>query len=346
MKKSLRDLASFINGKVIGNENFTVENAAPLELAKEKDISFIDSPSNLNKAKASSAGAFIVKNESFKLNKPLIIAENPHLAFARILNLFLSFQKKNSTAGIHPGAVLKKGVKTGENVSVMEYAVIEENTVLGDNVVISPFVYIGSNTVIGNSTFICPNVTIMDNVKIGKNVIINSGAVIGSEGFGYVQQEDKSHYKIPQIGGVLIEDNVEIGANVCIDRASFGQTIIKKGVKIDNLVQIAHNVEIGENSIIVSQVGLSGSVKIGKNVILAGQVGVSDHVVIEDNSFVFAQSGVHKNVSANSKVFGTPAQEMRKALSAISEVSHISKLKERIKELENKVKKLESKAIG
>lgn len=343
MKKTLAELASLVDGRVIGDENTIVEKAKPLELADEKSISFVKSVSYAAQAKKSKACAFILQKEEASFEKPVLISDNPYLAFAKIMNLFLSEEKKIIEKGVHSTAIIKENVGLGDNISIMEYVVIGKNTEIGKNVIIMPFSYIGENVRINDNTLIYPNVTILDNVEIGMNTIIHSGTVIGSDGFGYIQEKDKTQYKIPQTGGVFIGDNVEIGSNVAVDRSTFGKTIIKNGVKIDNLVQIAHNSEIGENSILVAQVGLSGSVKIGKNTILAGQVGVADHVEIGDDSIAFAKSGIHKNLPKGSKVFGTPAQDMKKALEVVSFLSSIHKLKSKIKELEERILKLEQR---
>jgi UDP-3-O-[3-hydroxymyristoyl] glucosamine N-acyltransferase len=230
--------------------------------------------------------------------------KNPSLAYAVIADLFNTRGRKG-TGEVSKLAFIAKGAKIAKGASIAPYVHIEDGVVIGRDVTIYPFVYIGENVTIGTKSQIFPNVTIYDGVIIGKKVTVHSGSVIGSDGFGYVWDGNK-HMKIPQLGTVEIEDEVEIGANVTIDRASLGKTTIKKGVKIDNLVQIAHNVSIGENSIIVAQVGIAGSATVGKNVVLAGQAGVRDHVTVGDNVKAGGQTGITKDVPENSLIMGTP----------------------------------------
>ncbi len=297
----LSEIAKEFNGQLIG-EDIEIKGLKSLETAGEGDLSFVADKKLVEKAKNTKASALLTF-EQLNIKIPQVVVKNPQNVFYKLIELLYPEEQK---AGISGKASIGKDVQIGENVYIGDFAVIEERVKIGNNVQIYPNVYIGRNVEIGDNTVIYPNVVIYKNTTIGKNVIIHSGAVIASDGFGFYQ-EDGQHKKIKHIGRVIIEDNVEIGANTTIDRAMVDETIIKKGTKIDNLVMIAHNCQIGENTILVSQVGIAGSTKIGKNVILAGQVGVADHITIGDNVIVTAKSGVGKNLEPN-KVYGSGLQ--------------------------------------
>ena len=303
----LKKLAEKVNGRLVGESNTAITGIAGIKEAKSGEISFLSSVNYQKYLKATKASAIIV-GEDVDIqdidNLNLIVVKNPSLAYAVVADLFNTRAQRRS-GEISNLAYIAKGAKISKASSIAPFAHIENGVVIEKNVTIFPFVYIGENSTIGSGTQIYPSVTIYDGVKIGKNVIIHSGTVIGSDGFAYIWDGSK-HVKIPQLGTVEIEDDVEIGANVTIDRASLEKTIIKKGVKIDNLVQIAHNVTIGENSIIVAQVGIAGSATIGKNVVLAGQAGVRDHVAVGDNVQAGGRTGITKDVPANSLIMGTP----------------------------------------
>jgi UDP-3-O-[3-hydroxymyristoyl] glucosamine N-acyltransferase len=302
----LKKIVSHINGSLIGDENTKITGIASIKNAKEGEITFLTNPGYKKYLKSCNASAIIV-GKDFPVdtlkNMHIIVADNAGSAYIKTFDLFIKPRKRK--VGSSNLALVSKKSRIAKDVSIAPYAFIDKKTVIKSGVTIYPFVYIGENVIIDEGSTIYPHVTIYDNVTIGKNVIIHSGTVIGSDGFGYIWNGEK-HVKIPHIGKVAIEDNVEIGANVTIDRAELGQTIIKKGTKIDNLVQIAHNVSIGENSIIVSQVGISGSVTIGKNVVLAGQTGVADHVTIGDNVMAGGRAGITGDVPPNSLISGTP----------------------------------------
>lgn len=303
--KKIEELAEIVQGKVVGDKDILISGINNLENAKEGEISFILDAKKVEDAKKSLASAFLVAKEIPQINKPQIISENVKLSYAKILNVF--FKREPHKEEIHPLACVSKSAKIGKNVSIGAFCFIDEEVQIKDNVRIFPNVFIGKKVIIGENSTIYPMVTIRENCIIGKNVIIHPGVVIGADGFGYVKDENDRHFKIQQIGNVVVEDDVEIGANTCVDRATFGTTRIGKGTKIDNLVQIGHNVEIGENCIIVSQVGISGSVKIGARCILAGQVGIKDHVNIGDDSVILGKAGVVKDVPPKSIYYGMPA---------------------------------------
>ena len=304
----LRKLAEKVNGRLVGEGNTAITGIAGIKEAKQGEISFLSQLSYQKFLRGTKASAIILGEDVdiqgiSGLN--LIIVKNPSLAYAVIADLFNTMTRKKITGEISKLAFIAKGAKISKSASIGPFVHVEGRVVIEKDVTIFPLVYIGENTTIGAGTRIFPNVTIYGGVKIGKNVIIHSGTVIGSDGFAYVWNGSK-HVKIEQLGTVDIEDEVEIGANVTIDRASLGKTTIKKGVKIDNLVQIAHNVTIGENSIIVAQVGIAGSATIGKNVVLAGQAGVRDHVKVGDNVQAGGRTGITKDVPDNSLIMGTP----------------------------------------
>ncbi len=287
----LSEIAKKFNGKLLGKD-IDIKGVSSPENAKEEDIVFIKDKKYLDKLKESKAGAIVTK-EQLDINKPQLIVNSPEKVVYYLLDtLYREEEKKDFIAKT---AVLGKNVKLGKNVYIGEYVVIEDNVNIGDNTKIFPFTYIGRNTKIGKDSILYPRVTVYKNTIIGNRVIIHSGAVIAGDGFGYYQKDGK-HIKINHIGSVVIEDDVEIGANTTIDRAMIDKTVIKEGTKIDNLVMVGHNCNIGKNTILVSQVGIAGSCNIGNNVILAGQVGVADHINIGDNIIVTAKSGVGKDL--------------------------------------------------
>lgn len=337
MPFTLGEIAKHIGGVVKGNPHIVLYRLAPLDKAREGDLAFVDEEKLLPIAERSGASALILK-EGWETNKDAIYVPNPRLALIRALELFS--RRRKPAPGIHPTAIIEEGVKLGEGVSIGAFSYIGANCEIGDNTVIYPLCYIGEKSKIGRNVLIYAQVTVYDNVEIGDNCIIHSGAVIGADGFGYVKDEEK-HLKIPHIGKVIIEADVEIGANTTIDRATMGETRIGKGTKIDNLVQIAHNVDIGDNSIIVAQVGVSGSVKIGKNVTLAGQAGIADHIEIGDNATIAAQAGVIKNVPANSTYSGYPARPHIQQMRILALLQHLPEIVRDLKDVQRRLEKLE-----
>ena len=302
----LDDLAAKVKGRLVGNGNTPISGVKGIQEAREGDITFLTHAGFRKYLKDCKASAVIVGEDIGADDAPdknLIIVKNPSLAYATIADLFAGPSRK--PRGISDLAFVAKGARVSEDASIAPYAHIEDGAVVDKEVTVYPFVYVGENVTVGAGTTLYPNVTIYDGVTIGKGVTIHGGAVIGSDGFGYTWDGNK-HVKIPQLGTVEIEDDVEIGANVTIDRASLGKTVIRAGVKIDNLVQIAHNVSVGENSIIVAQVGIAGSATIGRNVVLAGQAGVRDHVTVGNNVQAGGQTGITKDVPENMLIMGTP----------------------------------------
>lgn len=329
-----------MNGQVKGDPLTEISGAAPGEIAQPGDITYIKSKRYRSLLKTTRASAVITPLQMVSDRKTLLWAENPQLAFAKILALY--HHRPYRSTGIHRTACISSTARLGHDVSIGPVAVIGENVVVGDRVVVHAGVFIGDNSTVGEDTVIHAHVSINEGTTIGRHVILHSGVVIGSDGFGYVK-DGETHFKIPQVGGVTIEDDVEIGANSTIDRATMGQTVIKRGVKIDNLVQVAHNVVIGENSVVVAQVGIAGSATVGRNVILAGQVGIADHIEIGDNVIVGAQAGVGKNIPPNQILQGSPTMPQRDFLRSSVLIARLPQIKRTLDELVRRIKTLEDK---
>jgi len=338
MKKKLKELAEFVGGTVVGDGEVEISGVASIDEAEAGQITFIAHPKYLRKLGETRASAIIVSKEVAANDKSLICTANPQLAFIKILTLF--FGKPYQPKGIDPHARVSQTAQLGKDLTIYPYVYIGDRCRIENRVTLYPGVYVGEDSVIGEDSILHPNVTLYSGSLIGKRVILHSGVVIGADGFGYVK-DGKKNVKIPQVGKVIIEDDVEVGANSTIDRAALGSTILRRGVKIDNLVQVAHGVEIGEDSIIVAQVGIAGSTKIGKNVILAGQVGVIDHLEIGDNVIVGSQSGVGQNLPPNQIFTGTPAIPHRDYLRAITTFPKLPEMRRTLTDLENRLKKIE-----
>ncbi len=339
MKKKLKELAEFVGGTFVGDGDIEISGVAAIDEAQPGDLTFIANPKYLRKLGTTRASAIIVSNKVTTADKPLIFTANPHLAFVKIITSF--FATPYQSKGIDPKAHISPTAHLGHDLTIYPHVYIGERCHIEDRVTLYPGVYVGEGSLIGEDSVLYPNVTIYSGSVIGKRVVLHSGVVIGADGFGYVKEGTKN-VKIPQIGKVIIEDDVEVGANSTIDRASLGETTIRKGVKIDNLVQIAHNVVIGEDSIIVAQVGIAGSTKIGKNVILAGQVGVADHLEIGDNVMVGAQSGVAQDLSPNQIFSGSPVQPHREWLRMVTTLSKLPDMRKSLMDIEERLKKLEA----
>ena len=338
MKLSLKKIASLVGGNVIGNDSFIIEGINSLDVAVQGEISFFADrkyKESLGKTKAS---AIIVSEENLLFKGPQVVVSNPALAYARVASIFAP--PVTRYPGISEQAVLHDSTRIGKDVSIYPLVYVGEEALIGDNVIMFPGVFIGDRVKIGNGTIIYPNVTILHDCQIGKNVIINAGTVIGSDGFGFVRDGPVS-VKIPQIGMVQIDDDVEIGANSCIDRAASGKTWIKRGVKTDNFVHVAHNVIIGEDTIVVAQVAISGSVHIGRQVIIGGQVAISDHVEIGDRVMIGSQSGVPKSIPSGEVVSGTPAMPHRLWLKTSGIIRRLPEFNEHLRHLEKRVAELE-----
>ena len=345
MQTTVGQLAALIEGAVEGDGTIAIRGISSIEDAQDGDITFAETDKLLSSAGRSRASAVIApanspKPEGALANKPLIRVKNPRFAFAQALRIFAPEPKVYQ--GIHPTAVIGENASFGQNASVHALAVIGDNVTLGQNSVIYPFVYLGDNVTVGDNCVVYPHVVLHDNTEIGNAVVIHSGSVLGTDGFGYMFIENR-HYKIPQIGRVIVEDDVEIGANVTIDRARTGSTRIGSGTKIDNLVHIGHNVTVGKNCVIVAQVGVSGSVDIGNGVILAGQVGVKDHVTIGDGSIVAAKSAVIGDLDPHSFVSGMYGRPHGNEMRAQVLYGKLPEMHKQIKDLEERLAALETK---
>jgi UDP-3-O-[3-hydroxymyristoyl] glucosamine N-acyltransferase len=341
MQKTLKEIAKLIDGEVVGDASVVITGVSGIKEAKFGDITFIANPKYLNLIDKTQASAIITSRDVPSGPKPIIRTENPSLAFAKIVTIAAP-EEIIRPEGVHPTAILGKGVSLGRKVAVGPYVVIEDGVCIGDNSVIYSGCFIGHHAKIGSNTLIYANVSIRERVTIGSRVIIHSGTVVGSDGFGFATIEGL-HHKIPQIGTVEIGDDVEIGANVTIDRARFDKTVVGRGTKIDNLVQIAHNVVIGENSIIIAQAGISGSTVIGKNVTLAGQAGLVGHISVGDGAIVAAQGGVTKSIPANTMVSGYPAKPHDIAKRVNACVQNLPRLYKLVDELKKKIAELEKR---
>ena len=340
MRITIADIAQLIKGELVGSGQMKITGCAGLKEATESDLSFLANPKYEPLAKESKAGAILLPRQMALAGKTVIRVDHPSLAFSKVIDHFLKDTPPLMTAGIHPTAVIAKDAKIGKHVAIGPYVVIESKVVIGEGTFIYAYSYIGHGTRVGAGCLIYPHVTLREKISVGKRVIIHSGTVIGSDGYGYVTVEGR-HMKIPQVGTVVIEDDVEIGANVTIDRARFDQTTIGEGTKIDNLVQIAHNVTIGKHCLIVAQAGIAGSTQIGNHVVLAGQAGIVGHLTIGDGAVVGPQSGVSKSIKAGEQVFGSPAQPLREAFKTNAHIQRLEHYVQWIQELKKRVEELE-----
>ncbi len=306
MRFTLNEIRSIVGGRIIGNGDTCITDIASVEVARDGDITFIRNDALVPLALTSHASAIITHREIQQLKKPHIIVEHPYLAFTRLMEVVAKERYKRPT-GIHPTAIISKEAVIGRDVSIGPHVVIEDEVRIGDRVTIYPNTFIGRESRIGDDTVIYANVSVRESVVIGKRANIHCNSVIGDDGFGYLQRE-KRHIKIPQIGIVEIGDDVEIGSMVTICRAALDKTIIGNGVKIDNHSHIAHNVAIGDNTMLIAYAKIAGSAKIGKNVLIAEDVGITDHIAIGDNCIIGGGSNVYKSLEAGSMVWGSPAK--------------------------------------
>lgn len=340
MKLSLKKIARLVGGEVIGNDRLFITGINSLDAASQGDLSFFADLKYKEGLKKTQASAILVSKKTPSFKGPQVLVSNPGLAYAKVTSLFAPPVPRYQ--GISNRAILHESAHIGKDVSIFPLVYVGEEASIGNGVVLFPGVIIGDRVRIGNGTVVYPNVTVLQDCQIGNNVIIHAGTVIGSDGFGFVRDGAVS-VKIPQIGTVRIDDDVEIGANNCIDRAALGKTWIKRGVKTDNLVHVAHNVVIGENTIIVAQVGISGTVHIGSQVIIGGQVGISDHVEIGDRVMIGSQSGVPKSIPSGEVVSGTPTMPHRLWLKTSGLIRRLPQFNEHLRHLEKRVAKLEKR---
>ncbi|MBK5274994.1 MAG: UDP-3-O-(3-hydroxymyristoyl)glucosamine N-acyltransferase [Desulfuromonadales bacterium] len=337
--KTLKELAEYLGGTVRGDETYRVNGLAPLEAAAADKVTFLANPKYASKVADTGAGAVLMAPGSESYGRNVIEVASPYLAFAKLLTLF--YVQPHRPRGVIPEACIGIGVSLGEDISIYPGAIVGDNVTLGDRCVIHPGVVIYDGVTIGDDTTIHANAVVRERCRIGCRCVVQPGAVIGSDGFGYAP-DGSCYYPIPQIGIVVLEDDVEIGANTCIDRAALEVTLIRRGTKLDNLVQVAHNCQIGEDCMIVSQVGISGSTRIGSHVTLAGQVGVAGHLTIGDNVIVGAQSGVPGSLPANAGYSGTPVLPHKDWLKSMAVVANLPGLRKTVAALEKRIAGLEA----
>jgi UDP-3-O-[3-hydroxymyristoyl] glucosamine N-acyltransferase len=338
----LRELADLIGGRVIGDPSAMITGIAPIREAGAGQITFLSNPKYVDELSATRASAVILAPRHEQAPAPSglarVILDDPYYGMCRVLRHF--HDRPFRPAGVSPLASIGQAVTMGRDVSIHPFVVIGDRAVIGDRVTLSPGCYVGEEAVIGDESWLHPNVTVRERVRLGRRVIIHSGTVVGSDGFGYAFHGGE-HHKIPQVGTVVIEDDVELGSNVSVDRATLGQTVIGRGTKVDNLVQIAHNVTIGERSIIVAQAGISGSTTLGKGVVLAGQVGVVGHLTIGDGVRVGAQSGVAQNVPPGQDLSGSPAIAHRQWLAVQATLPLLPDMRRRLHRIEEELHALQ-----
>ncbi|GAA4783526.1 UDP-3-O-(3-hydroxymyristoyl)glucosamine N-acyltransferase [Olivibacter ginsenosidimutans] len=342
MQFTAKQISEIVNGSIEGNENVVVSRVEKIEEAGNEGLTFLANPKYESYLYTTGAAIVIINNDQVvetPINPTLIRVKNAYTAITLLLDQYNKFRFHKT--GIEEPSFIHPSVVLGKDVYVGAFTYIGEGVKIGDNVRVYPQVYIGDQVTIGSGTILFPGVKVYHDCLLGKNVVIHSGAVIGSDGFGFAPQEDGTYRKISQIGNVLIEDDVEIGANTTIDRATMGHTIIRKGVKLDNLIQLAHNVEVGEHSVIAAQTGISGSTKIGKHVILGGQVGVVGHITIADGSQIQAQSGINRSIEdPGLKWAGTPASQFQNQMRTQVVLQRLPDLERRLDQLEKLIAQL------
>jgi UDP-3-O-[3-hydroxymyristoyl] glucosamine N-acyltransferase len=339
---TLGELARALEATLEGDPGRVVTGVAPLESAGPDHVSFLTHARYHDAAKASRAGAFLAGAEAAGLPAPILRVRAPQQALVDLLNLF--HPAVAVVPGIHPTAVVSAAARVDPTAAIGPHAVVEAGARIGARVSVGPLVYVGAGVEVDEASVLGVHVVLLAGVRLGRRVVIHPGAVLGADGFGFAF-DGAQHRKIPQTGGVVIEDDVEIGANTTIDRATFGDTIVRRGTKIDNLVQIGHNVDVGEHSILVAQVGVSGSSRLGRGVILAGQVGVADHVTIGDGALVGAQSGVPSSLEAGGKFLGAPARPMLEAKRIMAAETRLPELLRRVRALERALEALTGRPV-
>jgi UDP-3-O-[3-hydroxymyristoyl] glucosamine N-acyltransferase len=342
MEFTAQQIATALNGTVEGNPDIIITNLSKIEEGIPGTMSFLANPAYTNYIYTTKSSVIVVNNDFVPLQPvsgTLIRVENAYTAFAQLLEIFN--KNKSAKTGVSSLSFISETARIGENAYIGEFVFIGENVVVGNNVKMYPHVFIGDNTQIGDNSTFLSGVKIYHDTIIGNNCTFHSGVVIGSDGFGFAPQSENEYKKIIQVGNVIIEDNVEIGSNTTIDRASLGSTRICKGVKLDNLIQVGHAVEIGENTVIAAQTGIAGSTRIGKNCLIGGQVGFAGHLVIGDNVKIGAQSGIEHSIKDGEMFFGSPALEISKARRLYVHFRNFDQVIKRIYQIEKLLKKKE-----
>ena len=343
MEFSVEQIASFLHGEVIGDGSIKVSNLSKIDDGKPGTLSFLANSKYTHHIYETKASAVLVRRDFIpeqEVKTTLIKVDDPYACLALLLNM-VDQATRPQKSGIEENVYIADSATLGEDVYVGAFAYIANNASIGSNTKIYPQAYIGDNVKIGTNCIIYPGVKIYHNCVIGNNVIIHAGTVIGSDGFGFAPQNGE-YVKIAQIGNVIIEDNVEIGSNTSIDRATMGSTVVKRGAKLDNLIQVAHNVEIGESTVMAAQVGVAGSTKVGKHCMIGGQVGFAGHITIGDNVNIGAQSGIPNNVEAKSNLLGYPAIPIKEFARQVVLVKRLPEINSSIKELKKEIEKLKS----
>ncbi|KQS31504.1 UDP-3-O-(3-hydroxymyristoyl)glucosamine N-acyltransferase [Dyadobacter sp. Leaf189] len=339
MKFTVSEIAQMLDGTIVGDEKITIDSAAKIEEGRPGCISFLAN-SKYEAYVYSTGSSAVIVNKDFapkkEVSATLIYVENAYTAFTILLEEYQKRLAKNKS-GVEQPSFIGENSQVGADVYRGAFSYIGKNCIVGDNVKIHPHSFLGDNVSIGDNTVVHPGARIYQNTIVGKNCVISANAVIGSDGFGFAPQTDGSYKAIPQLGNVIIEDDVSIGSNTTIDCATMGSTIIRQGVKIDNLVQIAHNVEIGKNTVIAAQSGISGSTTIGEQCVIAGQVGVVGHISVANKTKIGAQSGLGKSVKKEGLSFsGSPARDLNEHLRSMALVRRLPEMEERLKDLERK----------
>jgi UDP-3-O-[3-hydroxymyristoyl] glucosamine N-acyltransferase len=342
-----QDIATLFGGEIVGDSNVEIHRVAKIEEAGAGDITFFANPKYEKYIAATRASAILVPSGFDVSRLPgshcvFIKVPDPYVAFLQILKRITPVTDP-FPKGIHTTAVVPASAKIGSGVSLGAHVVLGENVVVGSNTKIGHGCVLGDGSSVGESCIFYPNVSVYHGCQIGHRVILHAGVVVGSDGFGFAPKSDGTYEKIPQLGIAVIEDDVEVGANCTIDRATMGQTCLKRGVKLDNMVHIAHNVVVGENTVIAAQSGISGSTKVGKNVVIAGQVGVVGHIEIGDRSILMAQAGVPKSTEPGKAYFGTPAKEHKRALRIEAVIRSLPELAKEIEQLKRSLEELRNR---
>jgi len=334
MRITLAELAARLGAELVGDVDRVVEAVRPLAEAGPEHLSFLHNPRYVGQARESRAGAILVSDPSLLPGRDLLVTPHPYLALARALELMHPPERPDP--GVHPSAVVAEDVDLGEGVSVGPHSTIGEGTRVGARTVIGAGCALGRRVEVGADALLHPHVVVEDGCRVGSRCILHAGVVIGADGFGFATV-DGVHFKVPQVGIVVVEDDVELGANVCVDRAALGVTRIGRGTKVDNLVQIGHNVEIGEGALLVAQVGISGSTRLGHHVTMAGQTGVAGHLTIGDRAVIGAKSAVYKSVPAGASFTGIPARPHREWLRDSANLRRLESLRQRVEILERRL---------
>ncbi|MDP2176538.1 MAG: UDP-3-O-(3-hydroxymyristoyl)glucosamine N-acyltransferase [Bacteroidota bacterium] len=336
------EIAQLVGGVIEGDASVVILKPGKIEGSQTGDVTFLANPKYANFLYETKASLVIIPSD-FVIEKPLSVTvikhPMPYYAFCMVLNQY--FNPHTNRVGIHETAIIHASAKIGENVYIGPYVVIEEGALIGDGVQLYPHVYIGKNAKVGNKTLFYSGVKLYAECIVGNHCIIHAGTAIGSDGFGFAPTPDGTYAKIPQIGNVIIEDHVETGANCCIDRATMGSTILRKGVKLDNMVQIAHNAEVGENTVIAGLSGVAGSTKVGKQCVIGAQVGIVGHITIADGTQIGGQTGVPKSIKEpNQQFIGSPAMPVKEAFKSQVLQRNLPELEKRVRALENIIKEL------